>query len=115
MVKASRRPAVRTVTVSKNRDFVVDRLIKPCQEGEHSKCTGWAVLKKDTSLVNANYFLKCTCACHHKKKEQPQMKQRRIKHQRRQPKKKKMRKKKQKHRVQTRGKKGRKSRRTKNR
>lgn len=73
MAKTS-RPAVKTLTLNKNRDIIVDRLLKRCEEGAHSKCTGWAVLKKEISPIDANYFLKCTCACHHKK-EQPHAKQ----------------------------------------
>ncbi len=69
MVKAS-RPAVKTLTIVKSRDIVVDRLLKPCEEGNHSKCTGWAVLRKEVSPIDANYFLRCTCSCHHRKKEQ---------------------------------------------
>jgi hypothetical protein len=65
MAKASRR--IKTLTINKSRDIVVDRLLKNCQDGAHQKCTGWAVLKKDISPIDANYFLKCTCACHHKK------------------------------------------------
>ena len=68
MIKAS-RSAVKTLVLNKSRDIVVDRLIKPCEVGNHSKCTGWAVLKKEVSPIDANYFLRCTCTCH--KKEQP--------------------------------------------
>lgn len=67
MIKAS-RSAVKTLILNKSRDIVVDRPIKPCKEGDHSKCTGWAVLKKEVSPIDANYFLRCTCTCH--KKEQ---------------------------------------------
>jgi hypothetical protein len=77
MAKAS-RPAVKTLTLNKNRDIIVDRLLKQCEEGAHSKCTGWAVLKKEISPIDANYFLKCTCACHHKK-EQPHARKQRPK------------------------------------
>jgi hypothetical protein len=73
MVKAS-RPAVKTLAIVKSRDIVVDRLIKQCEEGNHTKCTGWAVLRKEVSPIDANYFLKCTCACHHHKKEQKKIK-----------------------------------------
>jgi hypothetical protein len=66
MGKAS-RPAVKTLTIIKSRDIIVDKLLKPCEEDNHSKCTGWAVLKREISPINANYFLKCTCACHKKK------------------------------------------------
>jgi hypothetical protein len=66
MVKAS-RPAVKTLSLVKSRDIVVDRLLKPCEEGNHSKCTGWAVLRKEVSPIDVNYFLRCTCAHHHKK------------------------------------------------
>lgn len=66
MAKAS-RPAVKTLTINKSRDIIVDRILKQCEEGAHSKCTGWAVLKKEISPIDANYFLRCTCACHHKK------------------------------------------------
>jgi hypothetical protein len=69
MVKAS-RPAVKTLTINKSRDIIVDRFLKQCEEGAHSKCTGWAVLKKEISPIDANYFLRCTCACHHKKEQQ---------------------------------------------
>lgn len=65
MAKASRR--VKTLTINKSRDIVVDRLLRHCQDGAHPKCTGWAVLKKEISPIDANYFLKCTCACHRKK------------------------------------------------
>jgi hypothetical protein len=64
MAKAS----VKTLTLVKSRDIVVDKLLKPCEDENHSKCTGWAVLKKEISPIDANYFLKCTCACHHHKK-----------------------------------------------
>lgn len=67
MAKASRR--VKTLTINKSRDIVVDRLLKYCQDGTHQKCTGWAVLKKELSPIDANYFLKCTCACHRKKEQ----------------------------------------------
>jgi hypothetical protein len=69
MVKAS-RPAVKTLNLIKSRDIVVDRLLKPCEEDNHSKCTGWAVLRREVSPIDVNYFLKCTCTCHHHKKEQ---------------------------------------------
>jgi len=65
MVKSS-RSAVKTLTINRSRDIVVDKLTKQCEEGSHSKCTGWAVLKKENSPINANYFLKCTCSCHKK-------------------------------------------------
>jgi hypothetical protein len=65
MVKSS-RSAVKTLTINRSRDIVVDKLTKQCEEGNHSKCTGWAVLKKEHSPINANYFLKCTCSCHKK-------------------------------------------------
>ena len=71
LAKASR--PVKTITINKSRDIIVDRLLKQCEDGSHAKCTGWAVLKKEISPIDANYFLKCTCACHHKK-EQPQAK-----------------------------------------
>jgi hypothetical protein len=64
------RPAVKTLNINKSRDIIVDRLLKQCEEGIHSKCTGWAVLKKEISPIDANYFLKCTCTCHHNKKLQ---------------------------------------------
>lgn len=66
MAKSSRR-SVKSLTINRSRDFVVDKLLKPCEEGNHSRCTGWAMLKKELSEVNANYFLKCTCGCHRKK------------------------------------------------
>jgi len=69
MTKAS-RPPFKTLTINKSRDLVVDRLLKQCEEGAHPKCTGWAVLKKEISPIDANYFLRCTCACHHKKEHQ---------------------------------------------
>ncbi|HEY3094532.1 MAG TPA: hypothetical protein VGJ42_02115 [Nitrososphaera sp.] len=84
MVKAS-RPTVKTLTIVKNRDIVVDRLLKPCEEDNHAKCTGWAVLRKEVSPIDANYFLRCICTCHHKKeqkriKKQPQqIRKKRIK------------------------------------
>ena len=65
MVKSS-RSAVKTLTINKSRDIVVDRLVKQCEQGNHTKCTGWAVLKKEHSPINANYFLRCICACHKK-------------------------------------------------
>jgi hypothetical protein len=66
MAKASRQ-AVKTLTIVKSKDIVVDRLLKPCLEGNHAKCTGWAVLRKEVSPIDVNYFLRCTCAHHHKK------------------------------------------------
>ena len=66
MAKAS-RPVVKTLTINRSRDIIVERLLKRCEEDAHAKCTGWAVLKKEISPIEANYFLKCTCACHHKK------------------------------------------------
>lgn len=69
MVKAS-RPAFKTLTLIKSRDIVVDRMLKPCEEDDHSKCTGWAVLRREVSPIDANYFLRCTCTCHHKKEPQ---------------------------------------------
>jgi len=66
MAKTSRE-AIKTLTIIKDRDIVVDRLIRQCKEGDHPKCTGWAVLKKELSPIDANYFLRCTCACHKKK------------------------------------------------
>lgn len=93
MVKASRPAAVKRLTVIKSRDIIVDKLLKPCEEDNHSKCTGWAVLKKEKSPINANYFLKCTCTCHKKKaasakikkiqKKQPQIKRKTKKKQKR--------------------------------
>lgn len=65
MAKASR--PVKTITINKSRDIIVDRLLRQCEDGAHAKCTGWAVLKKEISPIDANYFLKCRCACHHKK------------------------------------------------
>jgi hypothetical protein len=65
MVKPS-RSAVKTLTINRSRDIVVDKLVRQCEQGNHSKCTGWAVLKKEHSPINANYFLRCTCACHKK-------------------------------------------------
>ena len=67
--KATRRPAVKTLSIIKSRDIIVDKLLKPCEDGAHSKCTGWAVLKKELSPINANYFLRCACTCHHKRKQ----------------------------------------------
>ncbi len=69
MVKAS-RIAVKTLTINKSRDIIVDKLLKQCEEGAHSRCTGWAVLKKEISPIDANYFLKCACTCHHNKRHQ---------------------------------------------
>ena len=69
MAKAS-RPAVKTLTINKSRDIIVDKLLNQCEAGIHSKCTGWAVLKKEISPIDANYFLRCTCTCHHNKKLQ---------------------------------------------
>jgi len=77
MAKAS-RPAVKTLTLIKSRDIIADRLLKPCEEDKHSKCTGWAVLRKEVLPIDANYFLKCTCTCHHHKKEHSQIKKKRI-------------------------------------
>jgi hypothetical protein len=65
MVKSS-RSAVKTLTINRSRDIVVEKLTQQCANGTHSKCTGWAVLKKEHSPINANYFLKCTCSCHKK-------------------------------------------------
>lgn len=65
MVKSS-RSAVKTLTINRSRDIVVDKLTQQCAAGNHAKCTGWAVLKKEHSPINANYFLKCTCSCHKK-------------------------------------------------
>jgi hypothetical protein len=65
MVRSS-RSAVKTLSINRSRDIVVERLTRQCEEGDHSKCTGWAVLKKEHSPINANYFLKCTCSCHKK-------------------------------------------------
>jgi len=79
MAKASRR--IKTLTINKSKDIVVDRLLKQCQDGAHQKCTGWAVLKKEISPIDANYFLKCTCACHRKKeaaKKQDKSKKRAV-------------------------------------
>jgi hypothetical protein len=67
--KATRRPAIKTLSIIKSRDIIVDKLLKPCEDGAHSKCTGWAVLKKELSPINANYFLRCACTCHHKRKQ----------------------------------------------
>lgn len=65
MAKSS-RSAVKTLTINRGRDIVVDKLVKQCVDGNHSKCTGWAVLRKENSPINANYFIKCTCSCHKK-------------------------------------------------
>ena len=65
MVKSS-RSAIKTITINRSRDIVVDKLTGQCEAGDHSRCTGWAVLKKEHSPINANYFLRCTCACHKK-------------------------------------------------
>jgi hypothetical protein len=73
MAKAS-RPVVKTLTLVKSRDIVVDRLLKPCEDGNHSKCTGWAVLKKEISPIDVNYFLRCSCTCHYHKKEPQKIK-----------------------------------------
>jgi len=78
MTKAS-RPAVKTLTLIKSRDLVVDRMLKPCEQDNHSKCTGWAVLRKEVSPIDANYFLKCTCTCHRQKKEQKKIKRLHLK------------------------------------
>jgi hypothetical protein len=64
------KTSVKTLTLVKSRDIVVDKMLKPCEEDNHSKCTGWAVLKKELSPIDVNYFLKCTCTCHHKKTSQ---------------------------------------------
>ena len=66
--KTTRRPAVKTLSIIKSRDIIADKLLKPCEDDAHSKCTGWAVLKKELSPINANYFLRCICTCHHNKK-----------------------------------------------
>src|SRR5689334_11731624 len=71
--KDSRSHTVKTLNIIKNTDIIVDKLLKPCQDGVHAKCTGWAVLKKELSPINANYFRRCICKCHHyqrKEKEQ---------------------------------------------
>ena len=65
MVKPS-RPTVKTLTINRSRDIVVDKLLRQCEQGNHPRCTGWAVLKKENSPIYANYFIKCTCACHKK-------------------------------------------------
>lgn len=75
MAKTS-RSAVKTLTLVKSRDIVVDKLLKSCEDGNHSRCTGWAVLKKEISPIDVNYFLKCTCVCHRKK--EPQIKSKPI-------------------------------------
>ena len=86
MAKASsKQPAVKTLTINKSKDIVIDRLIQQCEEEKHSRCTGWAVRKNEFSPVDANVFLRCTCACH-QKKEQPR--QVREKKKQQQPKKK---------------------------
>lgn len=73
--KDSRRQTVKTLNIIKSSDIIVDKLLKPCQDGIHAKCTGWAVLKKELSPINANYFRRCTCKCHHhKRKEKEQQK-----------------------------------------
>ncbi len=64
------RPAVKTLTINKSRDIIVDKLLNQCEAGGHSKCTGWAVLKKEISPIDANYFLRCMCTCHHNKRRQ---------------------------------------------
>jgi hypothetical protein len=107
MVKAS-RPAVKTLNLIKSRDIVVDRLLKPCEEDNHSKCTGWAVLRREVSPIDVNYFLKCTCTCHHHKKEQ-QIKKKMIR--KKQLKKKIKKKAKKKHRLAKKSKRGKKTRR----
>jgi hypothetical protein len=66
MVKAS-RTRVKTLTIVKSRDIVVDRLLRPCEDGNHAKCTGWAVLRKEVSPIDVNSFFRCTCAHHHKR------------------------------------------------
>jgi len=69
----------KTLTLVKSRDIVVDKLLKPCEDEKHSKCTGWAVLKKEISPIDGNYFLKCTCSCHNqKKKKAPQLKKKQV-------------------------------------
>ncbi|HKX82325.1 MAG TPA: hypothetical protein VJL54_08725 [Nitrososphaera sp.] len=60
------RPAVKTLTINRSRDIVVERLVEKCADGNHGRCTGWAVLRKEHSPINANYFIKCTCQCHRK-------------------------------------------------
>lgn len=77
MVKSS-RSAVKTLTINRGTDIVADRLVRQCEQGNHSKCTGWAMLRKEHSPINANYFIRCTCACH-KKGAQVSKKQSRIK------------------------------------
>jgi hypothetical protein len=67
MVKKS-RSAVKTLILNKSRDIVVDRLLKSCEEDDHL-CTGWAVLRKEVSPIDANYFLRCTCTCHNNKEQ----------------------------------------------
>ena len=64
MARSSR--STKTLTINRSRDIVVDRLVKQCVDGNHSKCTGWAVLRKENSPINANYFIKCICSCHKK-------------------------------------------------
>ena len=72
--KDSRRQTIRTLNLIKSSDIIVNKLLKPCEDGAHAKCTGWAVLKKELSPINANYFRRCTCKCHHhhQRKEQQQ-------------------------------------------
>lgn len=65
MTKPS-RSAIKTLTINRSRDIVVDKIVKECLNENHSKCTGWAVLKREHSPINANYFLRCTCSCHRK-------------------------------------------------
>jgi hypothetical protein len=108
MVKAS-RPAVKTLTLVKSRDIVVDRLLKTCEEGNHSKCTGWAVLRKEVSPIDVNYFLRCTCTCHHKK--EPQQIKKRIRKKQLKKIKKKAKKKQKPHKRSKKSKRGRKARR----
>ena len=87
MGKAS-RPALKTLSIIKSRDIIVDKLLKPCEEDKHSRCTGWAVLKKEISPINANYFLKCTCACHKKKATSAVLKMKKMQRKKRQVKRK---------------------------
>ena len=82
---SSKQPAVKTLTINKSKDIVIDRLIQQCEEEKHSKCTGWAVRKNEFSPVDANVFLRCTCACHQKKEQPRQVREKK----RQQPRKKK--------------------------
>ena len=80
MAKSSTRPSsIKTLTIIKSRDIIANKLLKPCVEENHSKCTGWAVLRRELSPINANYFLRCICPCHKNKTVSSASKMKKVK------------------------------------